>query len=326
MSTEIAVLAGPAALVEGIDVAGFVAYLRNERGLAVNTQLAYGRALRQFAAWAHAGGMTSYLRPTYRELGGFLEHLHGRELALSSIAQKFATVKAFYRYLHLTGAIPETILALVRLIEGPSPCHTLPAVLSPEQAARIVQAPLPSDRYFLRNRALMELLYASGVRVSEACNLALAKLHLEDRYAEVNGKGNKTRLVLLNRSAVDALRAYLHEQRPRLVRHHPESPWLFVSCSGQRLTREMVWKLVKEYARRAELRPTVSPHTMRHSFASHLMTGGADLRVIQELLGHANLDTTQNYTHVDAERMHQLHCQFHPRGAQGDGATVPRAA
>jgi integrase/recombinase XerD len=326
MYTETAVLAIVADPVERIDAAAFLAYLQNERRLSKNTLRAYGRALRQFDAWIASGGMENYLRPSARALSRFLEHLQGAGLAANSIALKFIAVKTFYRYLCLCGTIPETTLAMLRMIEGPKAWQCLPTVLSPEQATQLMQAPLPSDRYYLRDRAALELLWASGCRSSEVCDLLLADLSLHDRSAKVVGKGNKARLILLNRSAVAALHDYLDELRPRLVRRCPESPWVFVSRSGKRLSREVLWKLVKQYVRRAGLTGKASPHSLRHTFASNLLAGGADLRVIQDLLGHSYLDTTEKYMHVDAERMRELHRQFHPCGSAPAETTVPKAA
>jgi integrase/recombinase XerD len=170
------------------------------------------------------------------------------------------------------------------------------------------------ERFYLRDRALLETLYATGSRASEVVGLKLADLHLDSSFCRCLGKGNKQRVVPLGEPAVAALRAYLDKQRPELVRARGEVPWVFVSRGGRALTREMLWILVKKYVRRAGLNATVSPHTLRHSFATHLLAGGADLRLVQELLGHANIRTTQHYTHVDRERLLSIHRQFHPRG------------
>jgi len=166
---------------------------------------------------------------------------------------------------------------------------------------KLLAAPLPVERFFLRDRALLETLYASGSRASEVVGLKLADLYLDSSFCRCLGKGNKQRVVPLGQPAVAALRAYLEEQRPQLVRAGGEVPWVFVSRGGRALTREMLWILVKKYVRRAGLNARVSPHTLRHSFATHLLAGGADLRMVQELLGHANIRTTQHYTHVDRE-------------------------
>ena len=187
-------------------------------------------------------------------------------------------------------------------------------MLSPESVEKLLAAPQPADRYYLRNRALLETLYATGSRASEVVGLTLTDLYLESAFCKCLGKGSKQRLVPLGRPAVNALRAYLDGLRPRLVAAAPEAPWVFVSRGGRALSREMLWVLVKKYVRRAGVSGKVSPHTLRHSFATHLLAGGADLRTVQEMLGHASIQTTQIYTHVDRDRLKAIHRQFHPRG------------
>ena len=177
-----------------------------------------------------------------------------------------------------------------------------------------VDAPQPLDRYYLRDRAILETLYATGSRASEVVGLKMEDLYLDAAFCKCFGKGSKQRIVPLGRIAVSALEAYLEKQRPRLVQSSPEAPWVFVSRGGRQLTREMLWVLVKKYVKRAGLHSKVSPHTLRHSFATHLLAGGADLRTVQELLGHANIRTTQHYTHVDRDRLKAIHQKFHPRG------------
>ena len=170
------------------------------------------------------------------------------------------------------------------------------------------------DRFYLRDRAILETLYATGSRASEVVGLKTEDLYLESAFLKCFGKGNKQRIVPLGRPAVNALRAYLDGLRPRLVPAAGDVPWVFVSRGGRALTREMLWVLVKKYVHRAGLHAKVSPHTLRHSFATHLLSGGADLRTVQELLGHANIQTTQRYTHVDRDRLRAVHRRFHPRG------------
>ena len=187
-------------------------------------------------------------------------------------------------------------------------------MLSPESVEKLLAAPQPGDRFYLRDQALLETLYATGSRASEVVDLKLADLHLDSGFCKCTGKGSKQRIVPLGRPALKALRAYLSELRPELVRVAPDSPWVFVSRGGRVLTREMLWTIVKKYARRAALSTKVSPHTLRHSFATHLLAGGADLRSVQELLGHANIRTTQHYTHVQPRQAGAIHHRFHPRG------------
>jgi integrase/recombinase XerD len=296
------------------DVQAFRHYIRSERGLADNTLLAYTRDLDRFALWADNGGLADYLFPTLRELAGYLSFLRDEEkLAPASMARHLVALKVFYRFLRLE---ERTTQGTVDLLASPTLWERLPLVLSPENVNKLLDAPLPADRYFLRDRAMLETLYATGSRASEVVGLKLADLHLDAGFCKCFGKGSKQRIVPLGRVAINALRAYLERQRPPLVQASPETPWVFVSRGGRKLTREMLWVVVKKYVKRAGLPTKVSPHTLRHSFATHLLTGGADLRTVQEMLGHASIQTTQQYTHVDRDRLRAIHRQFHPRGGE----------
>jgi integrase/recombinase XerD len=299
------------------DIQAFQSYIRAERGLAGNTLLAYGRDLHRFAQWIAGGGLTDYLHPSLRDLSHYLDFLRAEKLSPPSIARHLVALKMFYRFLRLEERTNEST---VDLLGSPALWERIPHVLSPESVTKLLDAPQPLDRYFLRNRAILETLYATGCRVSEVANLKMEDLYLDSAFCRCFGKGSKERIVPLGRPALVALRSYLDEQRPRLVRSAPEAPWVFVSRGGKGLTREMLWILVKKYAQRAGLTSKVSPHTLRHSFATHLLAGGADLRTVQELLGHANIQTTQQYTHVDRERLRAIHRQFHPRGRDKDSA------
>ncbi len=293
------------------DIGAFRHYLQAERGMAANTVLAYGRDLDRFGLWVANGGLTDYLRPTVRDLSHYLGHLRSEGLAPPSVARHLVALKMFYRFLRLEERADQ---GAVELLSSPALWERIPQVLSPESVEKLLAAPGPADRFFLRDRALLETLYATGSRASEVVSLKLVDLYLDSAFCKCLGKGNKQRVVPLGRPALAALRAYLGEQRGELVRAAPEAPWVFVSRGGKALTREMLWILVKKYVRRAGLNTKVSPHTLRHSFATHLLAGGADLRTVQELLGHANIRTTQHYTHVDRARLLAIHRRFHPRG------------
>jgi integrase/recombinase XerD len=298
-----------AALTE--DVTAFRHYLQSERGLARNTVLAYGRDLDKFAGWVAGGELDDYLRPSVRDLSHYLSYLREQGLAPPSVARHLIALKVFYRFLRLEERVEQNT---VELLSSPALWERIPHVLSPESVEKLLAAPQSEERFYLRDRALLETLYATGSRASEVVGLKLTDLYLESSFCKCLGKGSKQRVVPLGKPALAALRAYLEEQRPQLVRAVPEAPWVFVSRGGKALTREMLWTLVKKYARRAGLNPRVSPHTLRHSFATHLLAGGADLRTVQELLGHASIRTTQNYTHVDRDRLKGIHQRFHPRG------------
>jgi integrase/recombinase XerD len=293
------------------DLSAFRHYLQSERGLAANTLLAYGRDLERYHRWVAAGGLANYLQPSILELTHFLEFLRAEDLAPPSSARHLVALKMFYRFLRLEERVQSST---VDLLSSPSLWERIPQVLSPESVEKLLAAPQAQERFYLRDKAILETMYATGSRASEVVELKLLNLFLESRFCKCFGKGGKQRVVPLGGPAVQALQAYLAKQRPRLVRNAPDAPWVFVSRGGRALTREMIWVLVKKYVQRAGLNPRVSPHTLRHSFATHLLAGGADLRTVQELLGHASIQTTQHYTHVDRDRLKAIHQKFHPRG------------
>jgi integrase/recombinase XerD len=292
------------------DITAFRHYLEAERGMARNTVLAYHRDLARFGEWVHAGGLGDYLAPTVRELTGYLAFLREENLAAPSVARHLVALKMFYRFLRVEERVAQNT---VELLGSPKLWDRIPQVLSPESVDRLLAAPRGDERFFLRDRALLETLYATGSRASEVVGLVMSDLYFEGGFCKCTGKGSKQRVVPLGEHATAALRVYLEQLRPRLIKGN-DVPWVFVSRGGKALTREMLWILVKKYVRRAELNPKVSPHTLRHSFATHLLAGGADLRAVQELLGHSSIRTTQHYTHVDRGRLRAIHRRFHPRG------------
>jgi len=295
------------------DIQAFRHYIQAERGLANNTHLAYTRDLDRFLHWVAGGGIANYLMPNLRELTDYIEFLRNEGLAPASLARHLVSLKMFYRFLRLE---ERTTTGTVDLLSSPSLWARIPQVLSPEAVPRLLEAPLSQDRFYLRDRALLETLYATGARASEVVGLKLADLHLDSSFLKCFGKGNKQRIVPIGRPAINALRTYLDQQRPSLIQSAPGTEWVFVSRGGRQLTREMLWVVVKKYVRRVGLNARVSPHTLRHSFATHLLAGGADLRTVQEMLGHASIQTTQRYTHVDRDRLKAIHRQFHPRGTE----------
>jgi integrase/recombinase XerD len=294
------------------DVEAFRHYIQAERGLAENTRMAYGRDLERFSRWVLGGGLEDYLTPSLRDLGHYIEFLREEGLAPPSVARHLVALKVFYRFLKLEERTTENT---VELLSSPGLWQRIPQVLGPDAVTRLLDAPLGgADRYFLRDRAILEMMYATGCRASEVVGLKVADLSLDGGYAKVVGKGSKQRIVQIGRPAVNALRLYLEKLRPRLTAQAPDTTEVFVSKGGKALSREMLWVLVKKYVKRAGLNAKVSPHTLRHSFATHLLAGGADLRAVQELLGHASIQTTQQYTHVDRDRLRAIHRRFHPRG------------
>jgi integrase/recombinase XerD len=293
------------------DLQAFRQYLQAERGLAKNTVLAYGRDLERFARWAAEGGLKDYRAPTIGELSRYLEFLRQEQLAAPSAARHLVALKMLYRFLRLEERVQHSA---VELLNSPALWERIPQVLGPAGVDALLSAPRGDERFYLRDKALLETLYATGARASEVVGLQLGDLFLDGGFCKCLGKGSKQRIVPLGAPAVAALKAYLRDLRPRLVRAGSEAVHVFVSRGGKPLTREMLWILVKKYVKRAGLNAKVSPHTLRHSFATHLLAGGADLRTVQELLGHANIRTTQHYTHVDRNRLQAVHRKFHPRG------------
>jgi integrase/recombinase XerD len=291
------------------DIAAFRHYLQAERGMARNTLLAYGRDLERFAQWIAAGELDDYRAPDLADFSRYLECLRAEGLQPSSSARHLVALKMFYRFLRLE---ERTRSNAVDLLSSPALWERIPQVLSPESVEKLLRGPRPGDRFCLRDRALLETLYATGCRASEVVGLRLEDMHLDAAFLRCVGKGSKQRIVPLGKPAIDALRAYLGDIRPGLLRNS-ESPWVFVSRGGKKISREMLWVIVKKYVRRLGLNERVSPHTLRHSFATHMLSGGADLRTVQELLGHASIQTTQHYTHVDRDRLKAIHRRFHPR-------------
>src|SRR5262249_43525228 len=225
------------------DLAAFHNYLKAERGMAANTVLAYQRDLEHFAAWAVEGSLKLYLRPTLRELGNYLQYLRENQLAPASVARNLVAVKMFYRFLRMEERTTESS---VDLLSSPTLWERIPQVLSPEGVDKLLASPILLDRFYLRDKALLETLYATGSRASEVVGLRLEDLHLDSAFCKCLGKGSKQRVVPLGKVAVQALRDYLSELRPRLVRAAPEAPWVFVSRGGKALTRVMLWILVKK--------------------------------------------------------------------------------
>ena len=288
--------------------AAFVDYVRGECRLAENTVIAYQRDLRRFAQWL-SGRAVRTLKIS--ELSDFVSWLHAQKLAPASIARHIVALRMFFRYLQLEGVLQEN---LAELLGSQKLWERVPQVLSPALVDRFLSAPQRHDPFCQRDRALLELLYATGCRASELSHLKFNDVHLEDQYCICHGKGNKQRIAHLGHPAVSAVRRYLADERPDLAAAAASPPpWLLLSRRGRRLRRETIWTLVKKYAGRAGAPPSISPHTLRHSFATHLLAGGADLRQVQDMLGHASIATTQIYTHVEQSRLKKIHAKFHPR-------------
>jgi integrase/recombinase XerD len=286
----------------------FVDYAAGECHLAENTVAAYHRDLDHFFAWLDRRNVVDL---TIRDLADYVTWLYGRKLAPASIARHIVSLKVFFRYLQLEGVLRDN---LAELLGSQKLWERVPKVLSIEQVDRLLSSPGRCDPCWQRDRALLELLYATGCRASEISRLKMRDMHLDECFCVCRGKGDKERVTPLGMRAVEAVRAYLEHERPVLAaKSRAPADWVLLSYRGRRLSRERIWELLKRYARRAGAPPEVSPHTLRHSFATHLLVGGADLRQVQEMLGHASIATTQLYTHVDPTRLKAVHKKFHPR-------------
>jgi integrase/recombinase XerD len=302
-----AVEAAPAAT--GLQVERFLDSIRHERALAANTQAAYRRDLRDFTGWLGGRAAASL---SVRDLGDYCAFLAKKGLARASIARQTATLKTFYAFLQLEGVVAESPAELITAARRDD---AMPGTLSPDQVDRLLASPDARSAAGVRDRALLELLYATGCRASEVSAMRLADLHLAESFCTCRGKGDKERVVPLGRRAVAAVRSWLEGPRQAFAARAGAAPtWAILSARGNRLSRMRIWEVVREHAAAAGIPPDIGPHTLRHSFATHLVAGGVDLRHVQEMLGHASIATTQRYTHVDAGRLKSIHTKFHPRG------------
>ena len=287
----------------------FIHALWLEEGLSPNTQKAYDSDLRRFSAWLLVRGLTLE-GVTTSEVEGYLAERYRGQVSSRSLARLISSLRKLYRFLLREGRIDRNPLAT---IDPPKLGRPLPKTLSEAHVEALLNQAKTDETLGLRDRAMLELLYATGLRVSELVSLSVAALNLRQGVVRVTGKGGKERLVPLGEEAECWLGRYLQEGRGELLRGR-HSDDLFVTARGARMTRQAFWHLIKRYGASAEIRVPLSPHTLRHAFATHLLNHGADLRVVQMLLGHSDLSSTQIYTHVAQERLKTLHARCHPRG------------
>jgi len=287
----------------------FLSYCKIECGFAPATLAAYGADLRDLWVWLVEQGAGGWDQLTLETVGQYLRALESRGLAVSSIARHVATLRVFCRFLTSESYLPENP---VEQLSQPSAWQRLPNVMGREQVEALLAAPDASDPLYARDVAMLELLYASGLRATEVAELRTDSLHPQLGVVRVIGKGNKERIVPVGKPALEAVQRYLRELRPQLLREDKRTDRLLLSRSGSPITRVVVWQIVRRHAERAGLRG-IHPHLLRHSYATHMLAGGADLRVVQELLGYSNTQTTQIYTHVDRSRLKEVITRFHPR-------------
>jgi integrase/recombinase XerD len=294
------------------DVDAFLLHLATERGLSDNYQILVRRVLERFAAWSKKErGKTKVAEVETVDVSDYLMHRKGTDgLAASSLRLELVALKIFFRWLNLRGrrqGDPADAVLPPKLEQW------LPNTLNEPQMKQLVESIRGGSTLDIRDRAMLELMYASGLRVGEAITVRIESLSLEEGWIRVTGKGGKTRLVPVGGAARQAVQRYLDDSRPALVKAKTQS-WIFLNRNGGKLTTARVWQIVKERSQLAGLdAEKIYPHLLRHSFATHLLQGGADLRVIQEMLGHADIATTQIYTHVDQTRLKAVHHKFHPR-------------
>lgn len=286
-------------------IEGYVAWIRVERALSKNTQLAYRADLSRLAIWMGDNGRPDPADVRHEDLAAYLLALHTSKLDTRSMARHRSSMRQFFRWLVAENLVTDDPSGL---LTSPKFGLRIPAVLSEAQIEKILAVPDTGDPLAVRDRAMIELMYATGLRVSELVGLPLSGVHLEGGFLRVRGKGSKERLIPMGDIARDLVVHYVSEVRK------PGGSALFLSRRGTAMTRQNFWLRLVAYARLAGVRGKVSPHVLRHSFATHLLNHGADLRAVQAMLGHVDISTTQIYTHVTRERLKRVHAEFHPRG------------
>lgn len=286
----------------------FAEYLQVERGLSENTVKAYNRDLRNFVDFLEDDKLDSAAEATHLHIVEYLAYIRKKELSSSTIDRKTDSLRAFYRFL-----VSERLISKdpTRLIESARSWNKLPGVLSIEEVNLLLEQPDTSKPLGMRDRMLLEIMYAAGLRVSELVDLKITDINTELGYLRCLGKGNKERVVPVGSMALEVIKEYLDSGRPKL---HPRDNYLLVNYRGEQLTRDGVRRIIQKLAKSANIQKNVTPHTLRHCFATHLLERGADLRSLQEMLGHADISTTQIYTHVNSKMLKDVHEKFHPRG------------
>jgi len=287
----------------------FLDYLSIEAGLSENTVLAYGRDLRDFIVIAALDGIDNIRNVTPNIIQQYIVKLSKSGKVESSIKRSLVAIRMLLRFARMENLIEDDFAGI---LEAPKQWQKLPVICSKEKVLDLLNAPCPKDEFYLRDKAILELLYATGLRASEIANLKSSDINFDIGYLRCFGKGSKERIIPVGKVAVKAARQYLSELRLHLSNSFSKD-YLLLSRTGRPLSRIEVWRLIKKYAHRAGLPKNLTVHTLRHCFATHLLSGGADLRSVQEMLGHVDISTTQIYTHVDQDRLRSVHRQFHPR-------------
>ena len=288
----------------------FLRYLIVEKGLSKNTIEAYGHGLNRFSNHLREKGVRDWTDVTKFEVKAFLLFLKRKGLSTKTVVRNLVAIRTFFKFLAQEGILE---VNPTEELESPKVAKTLPKILSLKEVEQLLEQPNLKTPLGIRDRAMLELLYAAGMRVSELVRLPMNQINLEGGYARLYGKGSRERIVPLGREAVKWVNLYLKDVREKLAKGK-ESQFLFINRSGKGMSRQRFWKNLKVYGQRAGIQKKITPHLLRHSFASHLLERGADLRSVQMMLGHVDISTTQIYTHVTGERLKKVHQRYHPRG------------
>jgi integrase/recombinase XerD len=288
----------------------FLHYLIVEKGLSKNTIEAYGHNLNRFLTHLQKKGIRKLEEIGKLDVKAFLLSLKKQGLSAKTVVRNLVALRTFFKFLTQEGMLEANP---VEEIDSPTVAKTLPEILSLKEVEQVLEQPDPQTLLGVRDRAMLELLYATGMRVSELTRLPMNQINLEGGYVLLYGKGSKERLVPLGKEAIQRVAQYLETARGKLAKGK-ESPFLFINRSGRQMSRQHFWKNLKAYGLKAGIRKRITPHLLRHSFASHLLERGADLRSVQMMLGHVDISTTQIYTHVTGERLKKVHERYHPRG------------
>ncbi len=289
----------------------YLSYLKLERNLSENTLLSYKNDITAFLSFLSNYSVSDPSNISSDKITAFFKTLKNLGLTNTSAARYFSSLKGFFSYLIKNNYI---IKNPIEKINAPKLSKKLPAVLNINDIEKILSAPNVNDTLGLRDKAILELLYACGTRVSELISLKLSDLFLQDEVIRVLGKGSKERLIPIGSSAIKWVNNYIKNSRPLIMKISKSENHVFLNSRGSKISRMGIWKIIDRYVKEAGIKKEVHPHTFRHSFATHLLEGGADLRAVQEMLGHADISTTQIYTHIDRDYIKQVHKQFHPRG------------
>lgn len=290
-------------------VAEFINYLSVERGLSKNTIAAYGADLEKFVKYLESRGISEIDRIKRQDIMNYLLSRKDKGISGNSISRGLVAIKMFYRFLVTERLARDDVAGI---LESPKLIRPIPSVLLSSEVDKILEGPNLRDAIGIRDKAAIELLYATGMRVSELVDLPIEGLNLDMGFVKCRGKGDKERIVPVGDKAKEALSRYIEKVRPAMAGKRQDKH-LFLSRLGKKISRQTFWKMIKKYTKMARIKRDITPHTLRHSFATHLLERGADLRVVQEMLGHADISTTQLYTHINKERLKSIHRQFHPR-------------